>query len=54
MLLDMCKAMKYTLVKKGESDEAVVPDPDGKPDGGNGGSGNPDDGNNGEAPDPAE
>ena len=25
---------------------------DGKPDGGNGGSGNPDDGNNGEAPDP--
>lgn len=25
MLLDMCKAMKYTLVKKGESDEAVVP-----------------------------
>lgn len=54
MLLDMCKAMKYTLVKKGESDEAVVPDPDEKPDNGNGGGGNPDDGNNGEAPDPAE
>ena len=45
MLLDMCKAMKYTLVKKGESDEAVVPDPDEKPDNGNGGGGNPDDGN---------
>ena len=54
MLLDMCKAMKYTLVKKGESDEAVVPDPDEKPDNGNGGGGNPDDGNNGEAPDPVE
>lgn len=54
MLLDMCKAMKYTLIKKGESDEAVVPDPDEKPDNGNGGGGNPDDGNNGEAPDPAE
>ena len=31
MLLDMCKAMKYTQVKKGEGsegDDVVVPDPD--------------------------
>ena len=31
MLLDMCKAMKYTQVKKGEGSEGgdvVVPDPD--------------------------
>lgn len=52
MLLDMCKAMKYTLVRKGENGEMVVPDPDENPDSGDTG-GNPDGGNNGEAPDPA-
>lgn len=43
MLADMCKAMKYTLIKpdKEEGDDDVtVPDP------------NPDDGNGGETPDP--
>ncbi|GAA6255444.1 DsbA family protein [Bacteroides sp. f07] len=43
MLVDMCKAMKYTLIKPGKEegdDDVTVPDP------------NPDDGNDGETPDP--
>lgn len=55
MLMDMCKALKYTLYKadkEGEDDDedVVVPNPDGG--GGNGGGGNPDGGGEGEAPDP--
>ena len=45
MLMDMCKAMKYTLIKpgkeEGSDDDTHTPDP------------NPDDGNGGETPDPA-
>lgn len=45
MLLDMCKAMKYTLIKpgkeEGSDDDTHTPDP------------KPDDGNGGETPDPA-
>lgn len=45
MLMDMCKAMKYTLIKpgkeEGSDDDTHTPDP------------NPDDGNDGETPDPA-
>lgn len=45
MLMDMCKAMKYTLIKPGKEEDSDndthTPDP------------KPDDGNGGETPDPA-